>query len=136
MNNLHLMKVYVAVAEEQGFSAAARRLSMSPPAVTRAVAALEEDLGVTLRHPFRLRDSAGGKKDRGERPAPAHRWQPAPRVPATRFAAHGAPGCPPGANFQRGYRRGSARANDRSCNPGPLAPVRQGGGGGAAGPGF
>ena len=48
MDQLHLMKVYVAVAEEQGFAAAARRLAMSPPAVTRAVAALEEGLGVKL----------------------------------------------------------------------------------------
>ena len=42
------MNVYVAVAEEQGFSAAARRLQISPPAVTRAVAELEEQLGVKL----------------------------------------------------------------------------------------
>lgn len=42
------MTVYVAVAEEQGFAAGARRLGMSPPAVTRAVAALEERLGVKL----------------------------------------------------------------------------------------
>ncbi len=48
MDQLHLMKVYVAVAEEQGFAAGARRLAMSPPAVTRAVAALEENLGVKL----------------------------------------------------------------------------------------
>ena len=48
MDQLHLMKVYVAVAEEQGFAAGARRLAMSPPAVTRAVAALEESLGVKL----------------------------------------------------------------------------------------
>jgi DNA-binding transcriptional LysR family regulator len=48
MDHLHLMNVYVAVAEEEGFAAAARRLQMSPPAVTRAVAALEERLGVKL----------------------------------------------------------------------------------------
>jgi DNA-binding transcriptional LysR family regulator len=42
------MNVYVAVAEEEGFAAAARRLQMSPPAVTRAVATLEEQLGVKL----------------------------------------------------------------------------------------
>jgi DNA-binding transcriptional LysR family regulator len=40
MDRLYLMTVYVAVAEEQGFAAGARRLGMSPPAVTRAVAAL------------------------------------------------------------------------------------------------
>jgi DNA-binding transcriptional LysR family regulator len=48
MDQLHLIQVYVAVAEEQGFASGARRLRMSPPAVTRAVAALEEKLGVKL----------------------------------------------------------------------------------------
>jgi DNA-binding transcriptional LysR family regulator len=42
------MAVFVAVAEEEGFAAAARRLRMSPPAVTRAIAFLEERLGVRL----------------------------------------------------------------------------------------
>jgi DNA-binding transcriptional LysR family regulator len=48
MNRFHQLQVYIAVAEEQGFAAAARRLQMSPPAVTRAVAALEDTLGVKL----------------------------------------------------------------------------------------
>lgn len=48
MDRFHLMSVFVAVAEEEGFAAGARRLGMSPPAVTRAVASLEESLGVTL----------------------------------------------------------------------------------------
>ena len=48
MDRLHLMGVFVAVAEEQGFAAAARRLQMSPPAVTRAITALEEHLNVKL----------------------------------------------------------------------------------------
>jgi DNA-binding transcriptional LysR family regulator len=42
------MRVFVAVAEEGGFASAARSLSMSPPSVTRAVAALEERVGVRL----------------------------------------------------------------------------------------
>jgi DNA-binding transcriptional LysR family regulator len=42
------MQILVAVAEEGGFAPAAKRLGMSPPAVTRAVAALEEHLGVRL----------------------------------------------------------------------------------------
>jgi len=42
------MKVFVAVAEERSFAAAARRLSLSPPAVTRAVADLEGRLRVKL----------------------------------------------------------------------------------------
>lgn len=48
MDHFQQMSVFVAVAEEQGFAAAARRLHMSPPAVTRSVAALEEHLGVKL----------------------------------------------------------------------------------------
>lgn len=48
MDRLHLMTVFVAVAEEQGFAGGARRLGMSPPAVTRAIAALEDRLGIKL----------------------------------------------------------------------------------------
>lgn len=48
MDRLHLMSVYVAVVEAEGFAGGARKLHMSPPAVTRAVAALEERLGVKL----------------------------------------------------------------------------------------
>ncbi|MBK9245074.1 MAG: LysR family transcriptional regulator [Burkholderiales bacterium] len=48
MDRFQLMNVFVAVADEQGFAAGARRLRMSPPAVTRAVAMLEEHLGVKL----------------------------------------------------------------------------------------
>jgi DNA-binding transcriptional LysR family regulator len=48
MDRLHLMTVFVAVAEEESFAGGARRLGMSPPAVTRAIAALEERLGVRL----------------------------------------------------------------------------------------
>ncbi len=48
MDRLHLMTVFVAVAEEESFAGGARRLGMSPPAVTRAVAALEERLSVKL----------------------------------------------------------------------------------------
>ena len=48
MDRFHVMTVFVAVAEEASFAAAGRRLRMSPPAVTRAVAFLEERLGVRL----------------------------------------------------------------------------------------
>lgn len=48
MDRLHLMTVFVAVAEAQSFAGAARRLGMSSPAVTRAIAALEQRLGVRL----------------------------------------------------------------------------------------
>ena len=42
------MTVFMAVAEEQSFVGAARRLSISPPAVTRAISTLEDWLGVKL----------------------------------------------------------------------------------------
>lgn len=48
MDRLEAMRVFVAVAESGGFARAARRLSMSPPAVTRAVAAIEERVGAKL----------------------------------------------------------------------------------------
>ncbi|MBO9328237.1 LysR family transcriptional regulator [Achromobacter pulmonis] len=42
------MTVFLAVAEAQSFAAAARRLEMSAPSVTRSVAALERRLGALL----------------------------------------------------------------------------------------
>ena len=48
MDRFQLMTVFVAVAEEESFAGGARRLSMSPPAVTRAIAMLETRLGVKL----------------------------------------------------------------------------------------
>ena len=50
MDRFESLSVFVAVAEQRGFAAAARALNMSPPAVTRAVAALERHLDVTLFH--------------------------------------------------------------------------------------
>jgi DNA-binding transcriptional LysR family regulator len=48
MDRLEAMTVFVAVAELQGFAPAARRLRLSPSAVTRQVAALEQWLGARL----------------------------------------------------------------------------------------
>lgn len=48
MDRYRAMQVFVAVAEQGGFAAAARDLAMSPPAVTRAVSALEDRLGTRL----------------------------------------------------------------------------------------
>ena len=48
MDQLHLMSVFVAVVDTNGFSGAARKLNISPPAVTRAVNDLESQLGVRL----------------------------------------------------------------------------------------
>lgn len=48
MDRFQEMAIFLAVADEEGFAAAARRLNMSPPTVTRAVAALEERIGAQL----------------------------------------------------------------------------------------
>lgn len=48
MDRLEAMAVFVKVAESGGFAEAGRRLSMSPPAVTRAIAALENAIGARL----------------------------------------------------------------------------------------
>ena len=48
MDKLKAMTVFIAVAEEQGFVSAARRLRMSAPAVTRIISELEKHLGVVL----------------------------------------------------------------------------------------
>ena len=48
MDRIEDIEVFVAVADQASFSAAARRLNRSPTAVTRAVADLEGRLGVRL----------------------------------------------------------------------------------------
>lgn len=48
MDRFYLLSVFIAVAEARSFAKAGRQLGMSSPAVTRAVAALEEKLGVRL----------------------------------------------------------------------------------------
>jgi DNA-binding transcriptional LysR family regulator len=48
MDRFHLMTAFVAVVDAGGFAGAARKLSLSPPAITRAVAALEQRLDVRL----------------------------------------------------------------------------------------
>jgi DNA-binding transcriptional LysR family regulator len=48
MDQLEGMRVFVAVADTGGFAPAARLLRVSPPVVTRAIAALERRLGARL----------------------------------------------------------------------------------------
>jgi DNA-binding transcriptional LysR family regulator len=50
MDRLVTLEMFVAVAGEGGFAAAARKLGSSPPAVTRGIAALEARLGTRLFH--------------------------------------------------------------------------------------
>jgi DNA-binding transcriptional LysR family regulator len=48
MDRIDAMQAFVAVADLQGFAPAARKLALSPSAVTRLIAALEERLGARL----------------------------------------------------------------------------------------
>lgn len=48
MDRFSEMQIFVAVAESEGFAAGARKLKISPPAATRAVADLEYRLGIKL----------------------------------------------------------------------------------------
>lgn len=48
MDRLHELEVFVAVADAGGFAKAGARLRLSPPAVTRAISALEERLGARV----------------------------------------------------------------------------------------
>lgn len=48
MDNLGAIRIFVRVADELSFAAAARGLALSPSAVGKAVARLEHELGVRL----------------------------------------------------------------------------------------
>jgi len=48
VDRLHLINVFVSVVDANGFAGAARKLNISPPAVTRAISELEAHLGVRL----------------------------------------------------------------------------------------
>jgi DNA-binding transcriptional LysR family regulator len=50
VDRFEAMRTFLAVAESEGFAVAARRLSMSPAAVTRAVSSLERRIGARLLH--------------------------------------------------------------------------------------
>jgi len=71
MDRVHMMTAFVAVAEEQNFAAAARRLGASPATVTRAIASLEEHLGVKLMQrttrSVKLSDAGGRYLDDAEK---------------------------------------------------------------------
>ncbi len=48
MNDYKVLKTFLLAAEKRNFAQVARELDMTPAAVTRAIAALENDLGVQL----------------------------------------------------------------------------------------
>jgi DNA-binding transcriptional LysR family regulator len=64
MDALRAMSIFVAVVDSQGFAPAARRLAISPPAVTRAIAGLEQRIGTRLlrRTTRRLRLTETGSR--------------------------------------------------------------------------
>lgn len=50
MDRFQMLEMFVAVADQGSFAAASRAMRLSPPAVTRGIAALEEHYGVPLFH--------------------------------------------------------------------------------------
>ena len=68
MSTLLQLKTFVAVVDHGGFTAAGRRLGLSQPAVSRAVAALEQELGL----PLLIRGSGGSSLTRAGSVAIAH----------------------------------------------------------------
>ncbi len=48
MDKFNLITIFIAVVDTKGFAGAARKLNISPPAVTRAISALESQLKVRL----------------------------------------------------------------------------------------
>ncbi|MEG8038815.1 LysR family transcriptional regulator [Sphingomonas sp. LR60] len=71
MDRFESLSVFVKVAELHSFAAAGRALNLSPPGVTRAVAALERHLNVTLFYrstrAVSLTDDGAGLLDRARR---------------------------------------------------------------------
>src|SRR5690242_5013632 len=63
MDDIHCLPLFLAVAEDLSFTAAARRLGLSRSAVGKAVARLEARLGTTLfqRTTRRVRLTAAGE---------------------------------------------------------------------------
>lgn len=48
MDRFQALQVFTTVAEQGGFASAGRKLSMSPPSITRIISALEDHLGASL----------------------------------------------------------------------------------------
>ena len=57
MTTLLQLNAFMTVVEQGGFTAAGRRLGLSQPAVSRAIATLEKDLGLR----FSFADETGSR---------------------------------------------------------------------------
>ena len=106
MDRFHLISVFVAVVDANGFAGAARKLGISPPAVTRAISALEQQLAVRLLTTNEAIALVQGNKN----PPPAvaaGKLPPKPRPWWERVLAVVALGVPLGVVWWRFYRRGA-----------------------------
>ena len=69
MLDLRALKIFLAVADAQSMTAAAKRLELSQSAVSQAMRQLEEDVGAILidreRRPLALTAAGAGLRDRG-----------------------------------------------------------------------
>lgn len=48
MNDYKALRIFLLAAEKRNFAQVARELNMAPAAITRAIAALEDELGIQL----------------------------------------------------------------------------------------
>jgi DNA-binding transcriptional LysR family regulator len=71
MDRFQALEIFTAVADQGSFAAASRALRLSPPAITRGIAALEAHLGVPLFHrstrTVSMTDQGAGVLDRARR---------------------------------------------------------------------
>lgn len=113
----HLLRTFVAVAERASFSAAARHLGYTQSAVSQHIAALEDDLGVTLLHRRPVAPTEAGARLL-EHAAPILLHLDAARADVRRSAMEPAGVLRVGASALAGFHVGVAFAQARRVRPG------------------
>lgn len=113
----HLLRTFVAVAERASFSAAARHLGYTQSAVSQHIAALEDDLGVTLLHRRPVEPTGAGARLL-EHATPILLRLDAARADVRRSAMEPAGVLAVGASALAGYHVGVAFAEVRRVRPG------------------